>query len=397
MANIANLLKKTGKNRETQDYHAKISLHKKHKRRKIYIVVIILAIIALGYKLYYDSKVYAEYKVKETLELEQKYNNSYVKFADYLIKYSNDGISYITPEGQVWNRAFEMKTPLIDVCGSYAAIGDQKSNKIYVFNEKGFQGEMDTSYPIVKIEVANQGVVAALLEDNDANYIEVRDKEGNILITAKTVLDGNGYPIDFSLSEDGEKMVVSYLCITGGQAQTKILFYNFSEIGKNEVDRMVGGFNHYKTTIVPKVEFVTNDIAVAFGDNIFTIYSMKQKPEIIVNKEFSSEVKKVFHSDKYIGMVFYNSTSEEPFELVVYNLKGTKILSTTYTKEYTNVKFANDDILFYDDLDCRVISIQGKEKFEYTFGEEILDIIPTKSRYTYLVINGTNIQKIKLK
>ena len=408
MVNIKNLFRKKGKKlpsafsnirnfNNNGNLDEKVKYHKKKKRIKIAAVLAFIAIAAFGYKLYYNNKVYTDYTVKEKTKTEKKSNSHYAKFSDYLIKYNNDGISYFTPKGQVWNQAFEMKKPVVDVCGSYAAIGEQRSNKIFVFDETGSKGQMETSYPIVKVEVANQGVVAALLEDKDANYIEVRDKDGSQLITGKTVLDGNGYPIDFSLSEDGTKMVVSYLCITGGQVQTKVLFYNFSEIGKNEVDRMVGGFNHYKTTIVPQVEFVTNDIAIAFGDNIFTIYSMSQKPEIVAEQKFSDEVKKVFFSDKYIGVVYYNSKKDEPFELIVYSLNGKKEFSYTYTKEYNNVKFTGEDILFFDDLECKVVSLSGKVKFESTFAEEVIDMFPTKSRYTYLLIFNDSVQKIKLK
>lgn len=385
------------KKNKSLDYEEKILKHRNYKTTLIIVALIAAVIVGFGIKIYYDNKQYKDIKSKTIIDIDTKSSIKYAKFADYLIKFSSDGAAYFDEDGEIWNQSYDMKEPMMDVCGSYAVVAEQKSNQIFIFDELGAAGQMTSSYPIVKVEVAGQGVVAALEEDKDANYIEVKDKDGNMLITGKTVLNGNGYPIDFSLSEDGTKMVVSYICIAGNQTETKVLFYNFSEVGKNEVDRMVGGFNHYKGTLVPMVEFINNDTAVAFGDSIFTIYSMKQKPEIVHEEKFTNEVKKVCYSEEHIGIVYYNSSNSEPFELVIYDLKGKKVGSYTYTKQYSKVKFVGDDVVLYNDFECEVISILGKNKFEYSFDEQIVDIMPTKKRYTYLFIGNDKIQEIKLK
>lgn len=394
---VRNRLSGSGKAFDISEYDQVLYRHKRRRRRLIIAVFLLAVAAVVGFIIYNHFKVFKDYTVKEETEINNRENDQYAVFGDYLLQYNNDGISCLSGTEQIWNQAYEMKKPLMDICGSYTAVGEQKSNTVYVFDASGLQGQMEMQYPIVKLEVANQGVVAALEEDGEANYIEVRDKDGSSLITGKTVLDGNGYPIDFSLSEDGTKMVVSYLCVNGGQAETKVLFYNFSDIGKNEVDRMVGGFNHYQASIVPEVEFVNNNVAVAFGNNIFTIYSMKNKPEIVAEETFSNEVKKVLYSEDYIGLVFYNSAGEKPFELVVYDLDGKQVLSTPYEKEYDTVKLDKDTVILYDEFECRVIALNGREKFKYTFSEQIVDILPTEDAYTYYLVGATKMKRIKLK
>ncbi len=371
-----------------------------HRRRRMIIAAgaaaAVVAVIIIA-AVYYRLRVFEGYTVEEEQEIGQQGSYRYATFGEYLLRYNQDGITCLEDMKQVWNQAYEMKNPIMDVCGSYAAVGEQKSNTVYVMNEEGLQGQIEMQYPIVKLEVADQGVVAALEEDGESNYIEVRDKDGNSLIAGKTVLDGNGYPLDFSLSEDGTKMVVSYICINGGQAETKVLFYNFSDIGQNEVDRMVGGFNHYTTSVVPEVEFVNNRTAVAFGSNIITFYSMKNKPEIIAEETFTEEIKKVFYSESYVGMVFYNSSSDAPFELVVYDLDGDEVLKTTYEKEYDEVLFDGDTVILYDDFSCRVLTLGGREKFNYTFAEEVEAIVPAKGSYSYYLVGSNTMQRIELK
>ena len=133
------------------------------------------------------------------------------------------------------------------------AIADKNTNDIFIYNDKGRQGQVSVSYPIVKLEVAKQGVVAALLEDKTSNYIEVYDKEGKQLVSHKSIIDENGYPINFSMSDDGERMAVSYLTVKNGSFENKIQFYDFSNSGKNIENRMVKEFSGYGETIVPTI------------------------------------------------------------------------------------------------------------------------------------------------
>ena len=55
-------------------------------------------------------------------------------------------------------------------------------------------------------------MVAAVLEDNDANYINLYKTDGTKIYTVKTSLAGDGYPLDISISPDAAKLVIVSLC-----------------------------------------------------------------------------------------------------------------------------------------------------------------------------------------
>jgi len=55
------------------------------------------------------------------------------------------------------------------------------------------------------------------------------DTAGNVLVEHKTSLSGTGYPLDVSLSEDGEVMQVVYLYTQEGKITSKVAYYNFGE------------------------------------------------------------------------------------------------------------------------------------------------------------------------
>lgn len=371
----------------------------KSRNLKIKVITIIGIVCALLLAIYLFCvyRTYNNYKVRKTIKIETGTNSQYQAFGEFVVKYSNDGISYINGTETIWNEAYEMKSPIVDVCGDYLAIADKNSNTIYIFNKKGKVGEVNTSYPIIKIEVAQQGVVAALLEEASANYIELYDKEGNLIVSHKSLLSENGFPLSFSISNDGEKMMTSYLSIKEGSTENQVIFYNFSNVGKDEVDRVVGTFNQYGETIVPAVYFVSNEDAIAIGDNVLTIYKMKEKPTIRKEIKFDKEIQKVFYNEKYVGLIFENSKGDTPCKMEVYSLSGEKIMSKEIEMNLDHVKFAGKNVLMYDDVTCELISLKGVVKFKHVFTKQLDAIVPMESTNTFLLMTKNKIEEISLK
>lgn len=364
---------------------------------RIIIGVSVLAVllIVLVYNKRVNNKVYSEYSVSSNVNLDSEISATTEPFGDGIIWYSSDGISYYSDGKEVWNKAINVTSPVVDICGDYIVMAERKSNDIYIFDIKGNQNQITATYPVIEVEVSEQGVVAAVLDDGEANYIEITAKDGTKIASGRTVLSGDGYPIDISISDDGTRLVASYLSVSNGSTQSKVVFYNFSSVGENEVDRIVGGFNQYKSTLVPDVEFINNSTAVAFGDNMFTIYSVNQKPKIKYEETFDDKVKTVFYSSKYIGIVFENSDSEYPYILKVYNTKGEVEYKEKIDFKYKDICFVGKNIVMYNDMECRMYSFSGTERFNYVFEKNLINIVPLKSN-KFVVVNNSNIEEIVL-
>ncbi|MEE0863250.1 MAG: DUF5711 family protein [Lachnospiraceae bacterium] len=375
----------------------KLKRHRRSKASKWIILVAVLIIAGVGYLIYLDNKVYTTYEVLESAPITDNYNGKFYEFGDYMLRYSEDGIAYLNGSKTYWNHAFEMRAPIIDICNSYVAVAEQKSNTIYICNNKGFQGEVETEYPIVGLDVSDNGIVAAITgENSELSYIEVIDEDGTRIAKGQSVLSSQGCPVDISISEDGTKLVVSYLCVGSGVIQSKVVFYNYSEIGKNEVDRFVGGYNFDKT-MVARVEFVNNDTVVAFGDDKVVLYSMKQKPSVIAEISIDKEIKSIFYDEEYIGLVLANGQADNPYNMVVYDIEGKKISDVDFNLSYKNIKIANKTIILYNDVTLRVYTVKGKQKYEGNFDKGIVDVIMLDDKYNYLIIDPANVEKIKLK
>ncbi|MBE5921688.1 MAG: hypothetical protein E7269_02925 [Lachnospiraceae bacterium] len=372
---------------------------KNHKRKRLVValsMIAVIVVIALGCYIYYQNKVYTEYNVKHTKEIDYGGTSSFTAFGDYVLRINSDGFSYLTEKENVWNAAYEMDDMVMDICEDYVAVGEKNGNTIHISNTSGPVGTVETTYPLVKVEVSADGVIAALSEDETANYIEVTAADGTQLVTGKTVLEGNGYPLDMSLSADGTKMIVSYLYVSGGVLQSKVVFYNFSDVGMNEVDRMVGGFNQYEDMLVPEVDFISEDVAIAVADGMLSIYSMKQKPSLTAEFSITQEIVDVFSNDEYIGIITETDQADTPYNLIVYDVKGKEIRNSKEARLYDTYQFVDNMILMYDETHCRVESVRGKVKFDRDIDGGIVDMVATDKAYEYLLVQSDRILRIRL-
>lgn len=256
---------------------------------------------------------YRTFEVTAVIDKNDDVSVNYQVIGDGLIRYSKDGASYTDKNGKlVWNQTFEMSNAQVASRGDYMAIGDIGSNQMRIFNQVGQISVVNALYPLEGIQIAEQGVVAAVLADTNQHYIVLYDATGEELVKIKATISKTGYPVDIALSNDGTKLAVSYLVISEGDVTTRIVFYKFGKTSDN-ADYIAGTYAYDQ--IFPKVEFINNNTIVAFGEQGFEIYSMKDgQPEIVLEKVFDNDIKSIFYNEQYIGFVFRNEGAESMSE-----------------------------------------------------------------------------------
>ncbi len=386
---------------ETEDDEIVKHRIKKHRRHMVIIAVIGVIVIALAVVLVMrliDGYVFTSYSVTGSLNREDIASSGYIAYGDGYIRYSNDGAAYYTAKGKaLWNQTYSMQKPQVKICEDCVAIGDINGNTIYIFNKNGNIGKVDTSLVISQIEVAANGAVAAVLEDNEANYINMYDKEGNKIYSVKTTLAGDGYPLDISISNDSAKLIASYVYVSGEEIKTNVVFYNFSEVGQNETERVVGGFNHYNDVLVGDVQFLSNNIAVAVGENVISIYKIKEYPSLEKEIQIDNTIDRVFFGTDYIGLVLDNSDSGELYKMVVYNFSGSKVCEAEFGTQVDNIQFDGSSVVMNNSTSFSVFNLKGKNVANMSFDMPASKVLPTGTRGEYILINTKYIQNIKLK
>ena len=381
---------------ETEDDEIVKHRIKKHRRHMVIIAVIGVIVIAIAVVLVMrliDGYVFTSYSVTGSLNREDIESSGYIAYGDGYIRYSNDGAAYYTAKGKaLWNQTYSMQKPQVKICEDCVAIGDINGNTIYIFNKNGNIGKVDTSLVISQIEVAANGAVAAVLEDNEANYINMYDKEGNKIYSVKTTLAGDGYPLDISISNDSAKLIASYVYVSGEEIKTNVVFYNFSEVGQNETERVVGGFNHYNDVLVGDVQFLSNNIAVAVGENVISIYKIKEYPSLEKEIQIDNTIDRVFFGTDYIGLVLDNSDSGELYKMVVYNFSGSKVCEAEF-----GTQVDGSSVVMNNSTSFSVFNLKGKNVANMSFDMPASKVLPTGTRGEYILINTKYIQNIKLK
>ncbi|MBQ4284052.1 MAG: hypothetical protein IJB96_09015 [Lachnospira sp.] len=383
---------------DLEDAQVRVRNHRIKIGMGIALAIVLVVIFVIAVPIIKDNITYSGYSVVDSVNCDDSESTKYISYLDGYIKYSNDGVSYYNGKGvAVWNQTVSMSNPQIKVCHDAVAVGDINGSTICVFNKTGMLGTVDTSLAISQIEVAKQGVVAAVLEDNEANYINLYNTDGSRIYSVKTSLAGDGYPLDVSISDDATKLVASYLYVSGENVKTNVVFYNFSDVGQNETERVVGGFNHYDSTIVGDVTFINKTTAVAIGENVLSIYTIKEYPKEPKDIAIENEIDRVFFSDQYIGLVLNNSDSTDMYKLQVYDTSGKKVCESTFNMQYDGVQFDGKSIVMYNSSGFVVMNLNGKVLADLSVELPLEKILTTGTRGKYVMVNSKYIQNIKLK
>ena len=293
------------------EYKKKLFRHRAGLGIRFLICATVVLVIVLGLWFWYQNKTYTDYEVVSSVEHSSAVNTQYAEYNGHLLRYSRDGISCIDSNNEaIWSQTYNMQYPVLDICGSAAAIADQQGNEAYVFDSGGLLTQITTRLPIQQISVSSQGVTALLVNDSDVSWIYLYDAEGNVLAESRCSLDETGQPLSISISSDGTKLAVSYLQVQNGAAGSCIVFYNFGSVGTNFVDKIVSS-KVYEDTIIPRVKYLGSSVCAAVSDQGLIYYEGAEIPEETVNLEMNAEILSVFFGTDRVGIITEETQNPE--------------------------------------------------------------------------------------
>ena len=245
------------------------------------LIVIAAAFMILYYQ--FQNKVYSQYEVISAVDRVQVETSNVLSFNNYLLTYSKDGIHCTDSKGNdIWSAPFEMQEPIVKICGDYVAVTDYNGRNIYIFNSSGEVGTIQTNNPIRSLQVAANGVIAAVVDGGDITPIYLYRYDGTQIASFRTSMTKSGYPLAIGMSQNSKLVGVSYLYLDKGKLTTKVAFYNFDEVGKNETDNLVSGYD-YQNEVVPIIEFLDESTAFAVANDKLMFYQGKERPTNIAN------------------------------------------------------------------------------------------------------------------
>lgn len=391
--------------REEDGEEAARLLFQKVRRRRMIIAAVLLALVAAGvaaWFYYQRSYEFTSFETAWEIPMNEGSLVGYEQFGNNVLKVTRDGASYTDNKGKtIWTESYEMKNPITAVNEEFAAIADKQANSIYIYNLDGNQGSVTTVLPISKIAVSATGIVAAVQEDSTSSYITFFKKDGSSLdITVKTNMAGGGYPLGISLSKDGTQLLCSYVYIQGGELKNRVVFYDFSEIGKNVPNRLVGGFDdEFQGTIAGEVSYMGEPYSCAFSGNGLTFFSSKNlaSPALVTQVPVEEEIQSVFYSDEYAGIIVNNNSGEQASRMEIYKKNGDPVMKKDFTYDYTHADIDGDLVILYNEDSCRVYNMAGVQKLYASFDFTVSKIRRGAFPGTLLVSGPQVMKEIKLR
>lgn len=377
---------------------------KRQKFIKRGVVILLVVVVVAAAFLSNELKQYKTYTVSWQDSDTVGEDVSYLGFQNNFMKCSKDGVSCINQSGQtVWNQSYLMTAPRMVSSENYLAVYDQQGTSIYICDVNGCVGQVTTIRPMTCAVISEQGIVATVQEDTStgSHYINYYNKDGNQLdVEIKTLLAGNGYPMDIAISPDGQELAASYLYMDNGTMQNQVVFYNF-DVGKNESERIVGGFRDYESTMVANIAFLGNESAVAFADNRIDFYSLKNalEPSRKESYTFDRNIKSVFYNNSYAGVVLSAAEGEDEedsqYELILYNASGNKVFTKNLNFDYSHIALSGDGLIIYNTNKCMVYNMNGRLKYNGTLTGSMEQVVRLSEK-NYLVTGNGIVQGITL-
>ena len=361
---------------------------KRKKAEKILVTAVLAALAVCGTYLLLKNETYGQARKASGYTNEISDSNSYIRFGNGIVRYSRDGVVFLNRKNEEqWIQSAQIQNPIIEVNDDTFAVADSGGNSILVFTEDGLKGEIETTLPIEKISVSNQGIVSAILRNENSPKIISYDATGNILVEQQASLSSTGYPVALEMSDDGNELAVSYVYTVGTQIRSRVVYYNFGEAGQAKADNIVAS-DVYQGTVMADIFYMGSSRSVVVGDNSFAVYSCGEVPEKQQEVTLDQEIKSVFHSDRYIGLILLNQ-EKSGYEVRLYDRSGNLMLSRAITGDYSNVRIDGDEIIMFDGSRCCIVTATGVVKFQGDLGIDALEMFraPGLNRYYVMTVN----------
>ncbi|MCI8723464.1 MAG: hypothetical protein HFH16_07110 [Ruminococcus sp.] len=369
--------------------------HPRIRLKKLAVPVFLTGMVLLGTYLLITNHLYHKAAQTAAYKRETSDSNRYAAFRNGIIRYGRNGVTFLSRRNEVlWIQPGQFQNPVVDINNQTFAIADSGGNSIQIFTEKGLKGEFETNLPIEKFSLSNQGIVSAILKNENAPMVVTYDSTGNILVENQVVTGSMGYPVALEMSPDGKVLIVSYLDMKNGALKSRVASYNFVEEGADKENHQVG-IEEYEDSVMPEIFFMDAVTSVAVGDHSFAISKGSRIPEKKTEINLSGEIRSTFHTSRYIGFILLNE-EKSGYELRLYNKSGKQVMNRAISGEFSNVYMEGNEIILYEGSRCSIYTNMGMPRFDGDLKDDILMMVPMEGINQYMMMSTDELRVIYL-
>ena len=380
-------------------------LDRQAKRRRFvrfYIIVLILLVFmaaVISYYIYRNTKVFTDISTVSSVTRLDADGTTLMEFDGSLLTYSRDGANAVSADGKLlWNRTFDMQNPMASTCGDTAAFADYGGSTIYIQTSGGDSYTVGTDKPIRKIAVSSGGYVLAVLEDTSVTWIYMYDFNGTEIAYFRTTMEKSGYPVDIDISPDGELVAVSYYYLDCNEIKSSVAFYNFGDVGQNNIDNYVSGYN-YSDTLIPVVRFLDEKTVFALSNTRLCMYSGAHKPVSVSDLFLTDDVLSTYYASDAVAVIYRNNSgsSSGKYRMELYNTSGELLFEKVFDFDYSGVAFSGTNVILYGDTSIYLATYDGDMRYEGNYTEAVKMVIPTSSITKYVFVTENTMDTVEFK
>ena len=379
------------------------------KDRRILWAILALAVIFLvGIGIWQwnrrsDTTTYTGYDIIKSKQLSFSSIYGMIPIKDGVMRYARDGVEAVNAEGEtMWNVAYNMANPVADAKGKYAAVGDAGGVSLYLLDGTGKVNSVTTDHPIVKVAVSANGETAVLMNGGVDNYVVIYHIDGTRASEINSVSTVNGFPLDIAISENGAKLVISYVYFEEDNIRSRLTFFNFGDVGKSYIDGLVGKAESSETAfpdnLYADVEFLTNDRIAVFGDKSLLLYEMEEIQSIKpVEITYTGNVRRFAASGKYIGLLTEQQEGGHiSYAVLLYDTAGKQVERRALDSYYGGFRIEGNDIILYNDISLYIYRVKGNDKYKGGISKAIAYVYAIDGRNHFAIISDNQYNKLKL-
>ena len=95
----------------------------------------------------------------------------------------------------------------------------------------------------------------------------------------------------------------------------------------------------------------------------------------------------------------YSDNGENRYQINVYDTENlsSAVKIHYFDMEYTDLFFEKGNLVIYNETECQVITLDGREKFHGSFAKPVRLMLPAGNGYRYLLITDDSMDTIQLK
>ena len=385
------------KHRSSEERSAEKEIFRHRLKKFIRVAVLAAILIFVIWLLHrmYRNITFTDYDILSKEMRQDADTSQYIAYNGHILKLSRDGAEAFEGNGKaIWNVTYEMQEPHAATCEDYVVLADEQGSELLVASSAEDMHRISTKLPILDFCVSRQGVVAAVLGEGNISWIRLYNKEGEELASIKCTMSESGYPMDVSLSPSGELLAVSYVRVEGEDMRSSVAFYNFGEVGANESDHYMSGYD-FTNTLIPRVKFLNDSTAFAMGTDKMAIFTGSQKPEKSYEYGFDNRVKSIFYSPDRIVLIRESALSGG-YTASVFNISGDELISIPFDLDYIDAQVTKDRLIIYSDTHMLIYDMKGIVKYDGPFDESTILVSATDDPRKYILVNRETVKQIRL-